>query len=330
MFPVQSSVLERKAICNVVSKAYALSLPISCSYFKNGTNDTYRVIADDATYYLRSYRAGWRKKDEIEAELTYLCELKKAGIPVSIPIEHSEGSYLIALDAPEGERFLSLFSNAAGDTLTPDNEKICSKLGELVGRLHLASDEVDKRFKRPQIDSSHLVTKPFNYINSFLKDESISRYARCIEKTLVEFIDNLPRNAPCYGMCHGDLHFINAHVDEQAEITLFDFDFCGYGWRSYDISIFLWSLQSDEFAETKQMSWQAFLNGYSSVRKLEDYELTAIPYFLIARQVWLMGLHASGTNIWGEYWLNGKYFKSKFDYIKRTAEEYGLEALKSI
>jgi Ser/Thr protein kinase RdoA (MazF antagonist) len=60
---------------------------------------------------LRSYRANWRKKVEIEAELAYLCELEKAGIPVSIPIEYREGSYLITLDAPEGERFLSLFSN---------------------------------------------------------------------------------------------------------------------------------------------------------------------------------------------------------------------------
>jgi Ser/Thr protein kinase RdoA (MazF antagonist) len=78
----------------------------------------------------------------------------------------------------------------------------------------------------------------------------------------------------------------------------------------------------------RKTSWEGFLNGYANIRKFEQFEIAAIPYFLIARQVWLMGLHASGTHIWGECWLDNDYFQGKFDYIEEVTNEFALKELK--
>lgn len=42
-----------------------------------------------------------------------------------------------------------------------------------------------------------------------------------------------------WGICHGDLHGnTNAAFAENGELTHYDFDLCGYGWRAYDIAEF--------------------------------------------------------------------------------------------
>jgi Ser/Thr protein kinase RdoA (MazF antagonist) len=64
---------------------------------------------------------------------------------------------------------------------------------------------------------------------------------------------------------------------------MFDFEFCAYGYRAYDIATFRWSRGSDNTE-----LWNAFLNGYQSVRKLNDSEMKSIEVFIQARNLWWM------------------------------------------
>ena len=41
------------------------------------------------------------------------------------------------------------------------------------------------------------------------------------------------------GLCHGEIYTGNIHRNELEALTIFDFDFCGYGWRAYDVASFL-------------------------------------------------------------------------------------------
>ena len=126
----------------------------------------------------------------------------------------------------------------------------------------------------------------------------------------------LPQKAPYYGYCHGDMHSGNIFfVEDQPQI--FDFDCMGYGYRAYDICIFAWSttFRQQNFIETQ--SWQMYLEGYSSIRKLGEDELRCIPAFAALRCLWLMGLHLDGTaykNSWSVF--NDGYFNNNMTLFK--------------
>jgi Ser/Thr protein kinase RdoA (MazF antagonist) len=79
----------------------------------------------------------------------------------------------------------------------------------------------------------------------------------------VRINDLLPRKKPEYGNCHGDHHGYNVNIDKNGTMTVFDFDCYGYGWRAYDISVFLWN-RSFDWSRTatakRTRRWNAFLN----------------------------------------------------------------------
>jgi Ser/Thr protein kinase RdoA (MazF antagonist) len=104
-------------------------------------------------------------------------------------------------------------------------------------------------------------------------------------------ITALPTDTPFYGFCHGDVNSANVHVSADGALTLFDFDFCGPGWRIYDVATFLINTPA-ELAD-------AFLEGYQELRPLDPQEVAAIPAFQIAQHVWLLGIRASYLNEWG-------------------------------
>ena len=66
----------------------------------------------------------------------------------------------------------------------------------------------------------------------------------------------------------------------QLHIAMFDFEFCAYGYRVYDIATFRWSRGSDN-----PKLWDASLNGYQSVRKLNESGMEAIEAFIQARNL---------------------------------------------
>lgn len=106
----------------------------------------------------------------------------------------------------------------------------------------------------------------------------------------------LSLDKPQYGICHGDHHGANAMVDEHGHITLFDFDCFGYGWRAYDISVFLWSKTgfgdwSRKGTARRRRLWDAFVQGYNEIRRLDEEELEAVKAFVPIRHIFLMGLH---------------------------------------
>jgi Ser/Thr protein kinase RdoA (MazF antagonist) len=65
----------------------------------------------------------------------------------------------------------------------------------------------------------------------------------------IDFLEEVAKNTkkklasftlekPQYGVCHGDIYSGNIRVDTNNNPILFDFDFCGNGWRAYDISMY--------------------------------------------------------------------------------------------
>ena len=97
-----------------------------------------------------------------------------------------------------------------------------------------------------------------------------------------------------FGFCHGDLHGFNAAFDGE-RVTMFDFDCCGAGWRAYDIAVYRWLLENRKM----ESNWKPFLDAYQARRPLAQMDVSAVPWFVAARYIWLLGLHTSNASYLG-------------------------------
>lgn len=331
-FPAQDSTVDSQALGALVQRRYGFPNPIRCRFFASGLNDTYLVCSPRRTAYFRVYRRGWRTRQQIEAELDLLSYLRRYGLSVSAPINRKDGRFINHFDAPEGLRYGVLFTSAPG-RLQPLDDWHSRRYGCLVAEMHDVTDRSRKKYKRFHIDAEHLLHRPLQSLEPFLcHRHSDFQYVRDVAFRLESALDGLlPKVAPEYGICHGDHHGQNLHVDKKGQLTLFDFDCCGYGWRAYDLSVFLWSRVS--FSDWSQKAktvrtrrWNAFLDGYTNVRRLKQPELEAAKLFVPMRHIWMMGLHTGGTRTWGYNWINDRYFDVHISFIKNWIKSYKLLA----
>lgn len=124
---------------------------------------------------------------------------------------------------------------------------------------------------------------------------------------------------------HGNIHFGN-----NGGITLFDFDCFGYGWRAYDIAVYLWHQQLNQPAsendDSKQKQWEDFLSGYNIVRTLNAYELKAAKVFVVIRDIWLLGIQlGSLERNRGCDWVGDWYFDFHIGFIKNWIKNNEIE-----
>ena len=328
VFPSQSSVLSSQALLQRVLSEYLLESPIQCYFFRTGMNDTYVVRTATGNYFLRVYHCNWRTQQDIEAEIDLLNYLREQDLAVSAPVKSADGRYVQLINAPEGLRFSVLFAEAEGKLL-PMNNKQCRSFGQLVGRIHVVSDGMEKAHNRLHIDLQHLVGEPLDFIEPFLEHRKGDLdYLNNIGRELSEAIESLlPKTRPEYGICHGDLHEGNVHFDNDGDMTLFDFDCFGYGWRAYDIAVFLgargesgdWSRQSKA---KRTRNWNSFLRGYNEQRQLSDNEMLATKAFVPIREIWVLGVQIHCSHQWGRWYLNDAHFDQSIDFIRKWIAYY--------
>jgi Ser/Thr protein kinase RdoA (MazF antagonist) len=253
---------------------------------------------------LRIYRAGWRSADEIAYEMAALEHLGAKGVPVARPVRRRNGALVDWLAAPEGSRAAVLFTHAPGRELDGSTED-SRRYGCAVASIHAATDDFEIGHPRFALDLEHLLTQPLAAIRPFLRHrladlDTIETLATLVRRRVAA----LPAGEMDRGFCHGDFHGDNAHIEGDT-VTMFDFDCCGPGWRAYDIAVFRWRWGEDEAGDER---WAAFLEGYRSKRPIGETDLAAVPLFVVARAIWLRGLHAGNTGDWGRSWLNDAYW----------------------
>src|SRR5690242_4372577 len=239
-FPVTHSILSTAALLELVQSNYAIATPIECQLLGCGLNDMYLLKSTAEQFILRAYRSAWRSLADIRYELDALNHLERAGVAVAAPIARKDGGFLHHIQAPEGTRRIVLFRFARGQELTQDQEQ-SYLYGRAAANIHAATDGFTSPYQRFQIDLAHLIDQPLVAIQPFLAHRPQDwEYLRQIAAKVRERIAAMPLEQLDSGFCHGDLHGGNAHIDAQKQITFFDFDCGGPGWRAYDIAVFRW------------------------------------------------------------------------------------------
>ncbi|MFC4456677.1 phosphotransferase enzyme family protein [Deinococcus sonorensis] len=316
--PAAFSVLDPVVLAAHLETHYGLTGPVSCEFLAGGVNDTYLARTTTGPVVYRLYRRHWRTAPEVAWEIALLAHLRRHGVAVSVALPDRTGADQQWVSVAEGSRLGALFSFAPGRELHWKEERDVRCFGASVATLHDAMDAFDDPGGRFHLDLEHLIDTPLATVLPFLADRpDDAAYLAALGARTRARLEDLAAHGLTEGTCHGDLHGGNVHVADEV-CTHFDFDCGGRGWRAYDVAVFWWSLS---LGNKPDSLWEAFLDGYGRAR-LTPADWSAVPWFVVARCVWLLGLHAGLRPRVGAAYFSGQgYWEHLLNFLRTWETE---------
>ncbi|WP_299888260.1 phosphotransferase [uncultured Lacinutrix sp.] len=304
MFPVIASTISEKELGEFAKERYGLNENYDCKLFRTGMNHTYFLSDNETKYVLRIYSHNWRSKSDIIAEIELLNLLKENNLSVSFPIQDRNGDFIQEINAPEGIRYIVLFSFAKGEKIRFTNKETCFVIGSLMAKIHNLTSNTT--IDRISYDKESLIKLPYEHLKEHFSEklpemEFIKGIDQFFKKTDFENSRN--------GVVHMDIWYDNMAITNEKEITFYDFDFCGNGIQILDVGYFckqLFHIETDK--KEYELKMNHFLEGYQSIRPLSDDELKLIPKAGLAVFVFYLGVQAQRFD-WSNIFLSENYLK---------------------
>jgi len=264
-------------------------------------NATYLV--DDAgtgtQSILRVHRKGYHQPNEIASELDWLDALRHDGdvtVPTVLPAR--DGRRVVTVDQDGTARYVVHFDFVAGTE--PDEETLTFEDFHTLGRITAALHDHSKAWTRPPgfgrfaWDWQHsLGDQPrwgrWQDAIGVGDTESgvLDRAGQLLQRRLTEY----GHGSDVFGLIHADLRLANLLVDGD-DITVIDFDDCGFGWYFYDFGTAVSFFEDDPAVPEWQDAWAT---GYRSRRPLPVRDEAMLPSFVLLRRLLLlawMGSHS--------------------------------------
>jgi len=315
-FPVLYSTLAATALTERVLSQYDLGIVRACQFWNRGISDIYRVETQANTYILRISHAHWRSFSEVAFELEWLDFLQKQRIPVAYPLRTRQGELIIELNAPEGRRCAALFIYAPGEIPLGDlSTTQAFQLGQILGDIHNCSANFRCKHDRFSLNLDYVLDQSIQIITPFLQHRLQDlNYLKRRAKSLRQVLALIPTSPPYWTICWGDPHSGNVHFTPDNQMTLFDFDQCGYGWRSFDIAKFL---QVAVRTGLKRSIRDAFVSGYSTISPLLPDEIEALQALTQVAHIWMWAIHLQSLQLHQYSRLDNFYFAQRLEQLKR-------------
>ena len=255
-------------------------------------NTVYEAALPEGRAALRLHRPGYQSLAEIRSELDWMQALAAAGVavpkPLGAPVVLATGRVATAVHWVEGEPL-----GAAGVPLTgsPDEQRARFRaVGLAVARLHEASDGLDlgEGFTRHAWDiDGFLGDAPL--WGRFWENPTLSAEERRLmlaaRREARGVLEDFAARGGDYGLIHADVLRENVLVQGDA-VMLIDFDDAGWGFRLYDLAVFMTQNEDEPHAEALR---EAMLEGYRSLRALPEAEAGLIAMFTMLRRFASMG-----------------------------------------
>jgi Ser/Thr protein kinase RdoA (MazF antagonist) len=274
----------------------------------------YAFSREDGELILRIGHSLRRSYALIAGEVDWINYLAAGGAGVARAILSKEGKLVEYMDDGQGEQFMATaFVRALGAPPSREtwNEIFFEAWGRLLGRIHALTKDYqpsDPAWKREQWDSAGNMT-----VEEWLPaSESVIRQKF---QDLMCHLQSLPKDRDSYGLIHQDAHAGNLFVDENYNITLFDFDDCVYSWFIYDIAMVLFYglMGYEKNPVFIEQFCHAFLRGYKSENDLAPKWLAELPCFLKLREIDLyaqiifsFGGEQNVDDPWCQNYMNGR------------------------
>ncbi|MCJ8152740.1 phosphotransferase [Chryseobacterium sp. SSA4.19] len=316
-FPAINSTLSPIALAEMIQRKYGFTSKTECQIFRLAMNHLYLVHDGENKYVFRVYTHNWRTKLEIKEELRLLTLLKEAGRPVAFPIADKSGTFIQEIEAPEGIRFGVLFSFAKGVKTAKFSDQTSFLIGKALAKVHQSTEDLQLRRisynAQNLFKDSVLKTKEFYSTNS-----NETQFLETLSAFLTLKMEALNKQKMRYGAVHLDVWFDNLHIDDEKEITFFDFDFCGNGYLCFDISYFLFQLFSTHLNEEEyQAKADGFIKGYETVAEMSNDEKEFLPYACLAIMTYYISVQCDRFEYWTNIFLNEDHLKRMVGNLKR-------------
>ena len=262
---------------------------------------------------LRITHSSHRNIKQINGELDWINYLNDNGAPVCKAFPSENGNFVEKIGHDDSSFFLAvIFRKAEGLFLDKNKQLLTDSLivnwGKVVGKLHRLTKDYTPSIK----DSIRPIWSDYvTNIEEYLSDDSLALQR---SKEIVNKLHSLPKDRDSYGLIHYDIHQANFLINNEGEITLFDFDDSEYSWFVADFAVILFNLiwfylddkkKKDEFANEFLIK---FLEGYNQENNLSTWWLNKIPDFIRMRHILLYAVMKREYKITRDKWFE-KYLK---------------------
>ena len=259
-------------------------------------NATFSVIVNDEPYaMLRVCQPGYVGGSlAVASELAWVRALQSVvDINVVEPVPLASGFFVAEVRDETGYAWLCVCMRyVPGATLerAADPSRSYRTIGAWTARLH----EQARQWKPPQgftrftwdVDSmvgdaprwGSWRDAPLSSSDAFLFKRA--EWAAC------EVVARAGRALSNWGLIHADLRPSNIIKGPDGELTLIDFDDCGYSWYMYDFAAALTFVEHKPYAPAMAQRW---VEGYRSVGKLNDSSLDLACALSMLRRLQMIG-----------------------------------------
>jgi len=320
-FPVIASIVSETALAEFIKERYSLEENIDCKLFRTGVNHTYFISDSHTKFVARIYCHNWRTKSEIQEELELLLLLKDNDLTVSYPIPDKEENFIQEINAPEGVRYVVLFTFAEGKKVRFMSNESCFAVGSLMAKIHTIT--AGKKINRTDYNSEVLIHQAYHHMISFFSEDlDEMKYIRKIGNQISKSFEEANWAEHQKGIVHLDIWYDNLSVNNEDKIIIFDFDNCGNGELILDVAYFckqLFFIESDK--EEYERKVQSFLNGYQQIKSLSEKEIQLIPEAGASIFIFYLGVQAQRFD-WSNIFFTENYLKMFVGRIKDWMDYY--------
>ncbi|HEY9258144.1 phosphotransferase [Chitinophaga sp.] len=329
-FPVSNSQLSPSHLALYLSSQYDMAPGADCHLIKAGINDTYLVSTATGKYVFRVYSLNWRTQTDMEEEIRLLQLLKDHALPVSWAVADKNGAYIQTFHAPEGDRYGVLFTYAAGEKLPLYANEVHFKIGATMARIHQLTQNLP--LNRITYTPTNLLEESLAYIQPFLSADTAEwEFLVNAQQYLLKELRNADTSAIRQGVVHLDIWFDNMNINEQGDITIFDFDFCGNGWQCLDIAYYILQQHSVlREMDVCQEKMDAFLDGYTSVMPISAEEKRLLPALGVTLYFFYLGIQSKRYHNWSNSFLNEAYLKRYINILVKRYYDLYLPATSAV
>ena len=315
VFPAIYSTLSPQALIKDVLVEYEIGEVSQCLFWHRGLSDIYLIETDSKPYILKISHHHWRSESDIKFELEFLDFLHDRDLPVAHPLKTKAERLFVRIDAVEGDRYAALFPFAPGEVPQGDlNTEQSEIMGRTLGKLHQASVTFENETERQHLNLEYLLDRSLETIKPYLGDRDLAY----LLDTAAEIRQQLSclESKSLWGVCWGDPHSGNVHFTADNQITLFDFDQCGYGWCVFDLAKFL---QVSCNAGINRQVRDAFFQGYQQIQQLTEIETCCLQALTKMAHIWAwkISINAVAFHNWSR--LDRFYVNRYLNQLKRLS-----------
>ena len=245
------------------------------------TNTNYFVETDTTKLILTIFEEN--KLEELPFYLDLMRFLASKNFPCPLPVINNNNDYLTLIKNKPAV-LVSFLLGAEKESITEDD---CCSVGEALAKLHTsAKDFSGKKKNSRNID---WISSKFNELKKKLSgsDQTIIEQEIDYQKNCLT--DELPS-----GIIHGDLFRDNVFFHQEKLSAFIDFYYACNDHLILDIAITINDWCSNSDGSLKKEKFDLFLNGYQSIRMLQNSELKYLnnALRLAALRFWLSRLDA--------------------------------------